>query len=46
MQMTHVNSQTLIPAAAYAATVLSRAQRPAPGLRFDENHAPAGRRYR
>jgi hypothetical protein len=46
MQMTHVDTETLIPAAAYAATILSCAQKPATGLRFDENHAPAGRRYR
>ena len=46
MQMIHTNSEALIPAATYAATVSSCWQKPVTGLRFDENIAPAGRRYR
>jgi len=46
MQMTYANTQCLIPVAAYAAASLSRSQKPHVGLRFDENKAPAGRRYR
>jgi len=46
MQMNHVNTQTLIPAAAHVATFSSRAQKPANGLRFDEDNALAGRRSR
>jgi hypothetical protein len=43
MQMTHINTESLSSAAAYAATCTSRRQKPFGLLRPDENQALARR---